>query len=67
MDIEYYADVKNGSGSALLNILGNFSIRSGHPELADIPLAFWGVSAGGEFNYEFVCWKPERVIAFIYI
>jgi hypothetical protein len=25
----------------------------------------WGISAGGEFNYEFACWKPERVIAFI--
>ncbi len=23
------------------------------------------MSAGGEFNYEFVAWKPERVIAFV--
>jgi len=21
----------------------------------------WGMSAGGQFNYEFVAWKPERV------
>src|SRR5262249_44516578 len=25
----------------------------------------WGMSAGGQFNYEFVAWKPERVIAFV--
>jgi dienelactone hydrolase len=65
MDIENYADVKNGSGQAMIDILRTFSIRSNHPELAHAPLALWGMSAGGEFNYEFVCWKPERVIAFI--
>jgi hypothetical protein len=25
----------------------------------------WGMSAGGQFNYEFVAWKPERVAAFV--
>ena len=25
----------------------------------------WGMSAGGQFNYEFTAWKPERVAAFI--
>jgi len=65
MAIENYADVKNGSGQGLIDILRIFSIRSDHPELGDAPLALWGVSAGGEFNYEFVCWKPERIIAFI--
>jgi dienelactone hydrolase len=25
----------------------------------------WGFSAGGEFNYEFTAWKPERVVAFV--
>ena len=29
------------------------------------PLLLWGMSAGGQFNYEFVAWKPERVIAFV--
>jgi dienelactone hydrolase len=65
MAIENYADVKNGSGQPLMDILRIFSTRTGHPELADAPLALWGVSAGGEFNYEFVCWRPERIIAFI--
>src|SRR6476660_9328071 len=25
----------------------------------------WGMSAGGQFNYEFAAWKPERVAAFV--
>jgi hypothetical protein len=29
------------------------------------PLLLWGMSAGGEFNYEFTAWKPERVVAFV--
>ena len=29
------------------------------------PLLMWGMSAGGEFNYEFTAWKPERVVAFV--
>ena len=65
MDIERYADVKYGSGSALITALRNLSVRTTHPELATAPLALWGMSAGGEFNYEFACWKPERVISFI--
>ena len=39
--------------------------RSKHPEIANAPLLLWGMSAGGEFNYEFAVWKPERVAAFI--
>lgn len=65
MAIEKYADVKNGSGQALLDVLKEFSLKTNHSELNNTPLAFYGASAGGEFNYEFVCWKPERVIAFI--
>ena len=41
------------------------SRRVQHPELATEPLLFWGMSAGGQFNYEFASWKPERVIAFV--
>lgn len=63
--IEEYVDASRGTGPALLNALTNFAARSRHPELADAPLLLWGMSAGGEFNYEFVAWKPERVIAFV--
>lgn len=63
--IEDYANVSHGSGQALLTALSSFSKRTSHPEIATAPLLLWGMSAGGEFNYEFAVWKPERVIAFI--
>lgn len=63
--IEHYVNVSQGSGQALLDALGQFATREKHPEIATAPLMLWGMSAGGEFNYEFVAWKPERVAAFI--
>jgi dienelactone hydrolase len=63
--IEHYVNVSMGSGQALLDVLGAFAKRANHPELATAPLLLWGMSAGGEFNYEFVNWKPERVVAFV--
>jgi dienelactone hydrolase len=63
--IEHYVNVSQGSGQALLDTLDAFARRSRHPELAAAPLLLWGMSAGGEFNYEFVNWKPERVIGFV--
>src|SRR5207237_1508577 len=39
--------------------------KANHPELATAPLFMWGMSAGGQFNYEFVAWKPDRVGAFV--
>ena len=63
--IEQYANVSLGSGQALLDALAALAKRSRHAELARAPLLLWGLSAGGEFNYEFVAWKPERVAAFV--
>jgi dienelactone hydrolase len=54
-----------GSGQALLDALDALAKRSQHPELSRAPLLLWGMSAGGQFNYEFVAWKPERVVAFV--
>ena len=65
MFIEHYVNVSKGTGQALLDALGSFARRSGHAEVADAPLLLWGMSAGGEFNYEFAAWKPERVAAFV--
>ena len=65
MFIEHYVDVSKGSGQAFLEALARFAKQSNHPEIADAPLLLWGMSAGGEFNYEFAAWKPERVVAFI--
>ena len=63
--IEDYVNVSQGSGQAFVDALTSFARRAQHPELAAAPLLLWGTSAGGEFNYEFVAWKPERVIAFV--
>src|SRR5262249_44529161 len=65
MFIEHYVDVSKGSGQALLDALASLAKKSGHAEIATAPLLLWGMSAGGEFNYELTAWKPERVIAFI--
>jgi dienelactone hydrolase len=40
-------------------------MRAKHPELKTTPLFLWGMSAGGQFDYEFAAWKPERVGAFV--
>jgi poly(3-hydroxybutyrate) depolymerase len=63
--IEEYVNVSQGSGQAFLDAMTAFAARAKHPELATAPFLLWGMSAGGEFNYEFVCWKPERVVAFV--
>jgi poly(3-hydroxybutyrate) depolymerase len=63
--IEEYVEVSRGSGQALLSALTAFATRSGHAEVATVPLFLWGMSAGGQFNYEFAAWKPERVAAFV--
>jgi len=63
--IEDYVNVSKGSGQALLDALARLAARCSHPELATAPLLLWGMSAGGQFNYEFVAWKPERVGAFV--
>jgi len=62
-DAYYLAD--KGTGRALLEALAKLAVQSKHPELKDAPLAMWGHSAGGQFNYNFTAWAPERVIAFV--
>jgi dienelactone hydrolase len=63
--IEEYVNVSKGSGQALLDAIGTLGARAKHPEIATVPLLLWGMSAGGQFNYEFVAWRPERVLAFV--
>jgi len=63
--IESYVDVSKGTGQALLDALDRLGVQSKHAELTGAPLLLWGMSAGGQFNYEFVAWKPERVLAFV--
>jgi poly(3-hydroxybutyrate) depolymerase len=65
MFIEHYVDVANGSGDTFLMALEQLGQMSGHFEIAEAPLLLWGMSAGGEFNYEFTLWRPDRVAAFV--
>jgi dienelactone hydrolase len=65
MNIEDYARAGDGSGQALLEAVDRLARAAAHPEAAVAPLILWGHSAGGEFNYEFACWKPARVLAFV--
>ena len=61
----FYYRAGSWTGRALLKNLEGFAAQSAHPELMDAPLAFWGHSAGGQFNYNFACFLPERTLAFV--
>ena len=63
--LEDYVKVSDGSGQALIDAINALSKASGHPEIATAPFLMWGMSAGGQVDYEFAAWKPERVIAFV--
>lgn len=63
--LEDYVQVSRGSGQALLDAIDSLAVRVKHLELKTAPLFLWGMSAGGQFNYEFTAWKPERVAAFV--
>jgi len=63
--IERYADASKGSGQAVLDALRLFSEQCKRRELEKAGLLLFGHSAGGQFNYEFTCWAPERVVAFV--
>lgn len=59
-----YTRSERGSGAALVAALEALAEKSGHPEIATVPLLMWGHSAGGLFNFGFACYAPERVLAF---
>jgi poly(3-hydroxybutyrate) depolymerase len=65
MFIEHYIDVSGGSGQAFLDALTRLGEMAGHSEVGSAPFLLWGMSAGGEFNYEMALWKPDRVIGFV--
>jgi dienelactone hydrolase len=63
--LEDYVKVSDGSGQALIDAVSAFAKASSHPEIAGAPFLMWGMSAGGQIDYEFAAWNPERVIAFV--
>jgi hypothetical protein len=60
-----YHDAMRGTGDALLEALKEFADKASHAEVSQAPLLLYGESAGGQFNYNFTLWKPERVMAFV--
>lgn len=49
----------------LLMLLRRLAQESGHQELTNVPLLFWGHSAAGPFGASFAASYPERTIAFV--
>lgn len=59
-----FARADQGSGEALLQALVNLAEAAGKEELAEAPLVLYGNGkVGSSFVYNFVQWKPERVVA----
>lgn len=54
-----------GGGDGLLVLLRRLARESGHSELSDIRMLFWGPSAAGSFGTTFAMWHPERTIGFV--
>lgn len=65
MMAEEYMFAAAGSGDTLLHAIRQLALNSGQVALSDAPMLLWGMSAGGQFNYEMACWKPERIIGFV--
>jgi poly(3-hydroxybutyrate) depolymerase len=61
---EQYVQAVKGSGTALLHGINLLAATTGRCDVIGAPLLLWGVSAGGEFAFDFTAWLPERVIAF---
>jgi hypothetical protein len=54
-----------GGSEALVAVVRRLAAESGHPELNDVPLAFWGWSAAAAFGTIFAQQYPQRTLAFI--
>jgi acetyl esterase/lipase/pimeloyl-ACP methyl ester carboxylesterase len=62
-DCQLWCDPRNGSAAAFQRCLVDLGAKSGHPELAKVPLALWGHSGGGHWAGGMVLLYPERVAA----
>jgi DNA-binding beta-propeller fold protein YncE len=60
---ELWFDPRRGSEKTFLKALGEFAIKSGHPELETVPWALWGHSGGGIWSDLLATMHPERVAA----
>jgi hypothetical protein len=63
---EYWFDPRRGSDKTFLRALGDFAAQTGHPELATVPWALWGHSAGAGWADVMSTLYPDRIVAVYY-
>ena len=54
---------ESGTGDALLKVLNDAGVASGHPELKTVPWLLWGHSGGGYWVLGMVRSYPQRIMA----
>jgi len=59
-----YCLADDGSGQTLVNAINEFG-KEHKVNVKQSKLLLWGYSAGGQFNFNFARWKPNRVLGFI--
>ncbi len=62
-DCQLWCDPRNGSSVSFQKCLVDLGMKSGHPELSQVPWALWGHSGGGHWAGGMVLLHPERVAA----
>ncbi len=62
-DCQMWCDPRNGSAAAFQKGLHDLGVKSGHPELDQVPWALWGHSGGGHWAGGMVLLFPDRVAA----
>lgn len=60
-----YQNPAKGTGKAVDDALEAFGEKIGQTGLEDLPLVMWGHSAGGQFNYNYSQWEPDRILTFV--
>lgn len=64
--IEEYCKASQGTGDELIKAVDKELISLGWDPSSPRPkFLMWGFSAGGQFNFEFTCWRPDLVRAFV--
>ncbi|MGA2258130.1 MAG: peptidyl-alpha-hydroxyglycine alpha-amidating lyase family protein, partial [Thermoguttaceae bacterium] len=63
---EFWFDPRRGSDKVFQKALQDLGMKSGHPELAAVPWALWGHSAGAGWADVMAMLHPDRVVAVYY-
>ncbi len=63
---EFWFDPRRGSDKTFQKALQDLGAQSGHPELATVPWALWGHSAGAGWADVMAALHPQRVVGIYY-